>query len=602
MTTQELNNYIKHYLNNDRTHTAIMLTGAWGSGKSYYIENELVPFLNKGDKNVCVVISLYGLEELADVSKSIYMEMRMPTFSKKSEGFTTGKVIAKSVIKSIISTAGVDINITNKDLKKLYASIDLKGKLLILEDLERCNIEIVKILGFVNGLVERDGAKVLLVANEGEIQRNEKQIESEISTIINGKKQVCDGQETIPEVVGRYIRIKEKTISDTIYFSTPFNEAIRNIIKGFNNQKLNDILNDDILNELTSIVQKTCRRNLRTFIFAVQKTIDILEKIPSDTQYEVDFYQCIFWGIIYLSSKIKNGVFPKWEGTDYLSSNLGSNEMPLMRFAYDYVRWQVIDFIKLKETYDAYKRLRFYEKDAEYKDEDLMILEKFADETEENVLNALKNVEKKLNSPEKIGIYAYSKLAYYMTYVANVVGFNSDNARELMIRNVRGKGIDEEINSEIFFLRTYYIEGPNIKKKYENFISELVNSIDSSKAELSFSYRPNELDDFYVNVWRNKSEYMTGHQFISKYSVYDLVEMLKESTSKQIGVFRNVLFVFYRNAGREDFIDEDIKTLRELLHTVEKVKEEDDNTWDKIQLMQISYLISNIEEFIHQMT
>lgn len=34
MTIDEMNKYILHYLKADKTHSAIMLTGAWGSGKS----------------------------------------------------------------------------------------------------------------------------------------------------------------------------------------------------------------------------------------------------------------------------------------------------------------------------------------------------------------------------------------------------------------------------------------------------------------------------------------------------------------------------------------------------------------------------------------
>ncbi len=41
MTVGELNHYIKHYLEEDKTHTAIMLTGEWGSGKTYYVEKIL---------------------------------------------------------------------------------------------------------------------------------------------------------------------------------------------------------------------------------------------------------------------------------------------------------------------------------------------------------------------------------------------------------------------------------------------------------------------------------------------------------------------------------------------------------------------------------
>lgn len=38
MKDTELNSYILHYLKKDKTHTAIMLTGEWGTGKSYYIK------------------------------------------------------------------------------------------------------------------------------------------------------------------------------------------------------------------------------------------------------------------------------------------------------------------------------------------------------------------------------------------------------------------------------------------------------------------------------------------------------------------------------------------------------------------------------------
>lgn len=53
MDFEQLNNTIKNYLDNDKTNSAIMLTGEWGSGKSYYIRNELLPYIEKdGDKNV----------------------------------------------------------------------------------------------------------------------------------------------------------------------------------------------------------------------------------------------------------------------------------------------------------------------------------------------------------------------------------------------------------------------------------------------------------------------------------------------------------------------------------------------------------------------
>ncbi len=58
MTLAELNCYIKHYLEEDKTHTAIMLTGEWGSGKTYYVEKILAPFLQK-EKRMDVLLFHY---------------------------------------------------------------------------------------------------------------------------------------------------------------------------------------------------------------------------------------------------------------------------------------------------------------------------------------------------------------------------------------------------------------------------------------------------------------------------------------------------------------------------------------------------------------
>ena len=103
MTTNELNEYIKHYLEKDKTHSAIMLTAPWGTGKSYYIQNKLIPFIDSDDEKRCIVVSLYGLKDLHEISKSIYMEMRAKAFTKKSENLSTCKLIGKTIIKGIAS-------------------------------------------------------------------------------------------------------------------------------------------------------------------------------------------------------------------------------------------------------------------------------------------------------------------------------------------------------------------------------------------------------------------------------------------------------------------------------------------------------------------
>ena len=61
--------FIENYLTNDKTNSAIMLTGDWGTGKSFYIQNVLKPYL-EGKQKDCIVVSLYGLNDLKDISKA----------------------------------------------------------------------------------------------------------------------------------------------------------------------------------------------------------------------------------------------------------------------------------------------------------------------------------------------------------------------------------------------------------------------------------------------------------------------------------------------------------------------------------------------------
>lgn len=350
MKGKELNDYIKHYLERDKTQSAIMLTGAWGSGKSYYIEHELVPFLNKLERNKCVVVSLYGLESLVDISKSIYMELRKPAVVKQTEKSTAGMIVAKNIIKNMVGLAGIDFRISDKDLEKLYGSIDLTGKLLILEDLERSSIGIDIVLGYVNSLVERDGIKVLLVANEDEIIQR-KRYNSDLSTLF---LETDEKKEDIPDNVKKYLRIKEKTISDTIQFSVSLHSTIRGIINEFNNERLDQIVDEEMLSCLVERVHSKCRDNLRTFIFVIQKTVDIIEKLP-EREYEQEFYNCIVLGSINLAAKIKMDKFPEWTGLELLSTELGDYNIPLMRFVYNYIRWQRIDEQEIEKSYQSYK-------------------------------------------------------------------------------------------------------------------------------------------------------------------------------------------------------------------------------------------------------
>ncbi|MCM1385768.1 MAG: KAP family NTPase [Bacillus sp. (in: Bacteria)] len=602
MTETELNNYIRHYLEEDKTHTAIMLTGEWGSGKTYYIENVLVPFL-QDKKNRCIVVSLYGLENISDISKSIYMELKMKTLEKNSEVKATGKLVAKTVVKGVAGKLGIDVSMSEDDLQNLYSSVDLSGKLLIFEDLERSNIELIKVLGYINNLVERDGVKILLVANENEIlNKTAETFNFNFVALVNtsaSNNNKENNKKSIPENIQKYLRIKEKTISDTIFFESNYCEAVKNIVKTFGNEKITKILDEDndIVKELVSMVRGICHKNFRTFIFATQKTVDIFNQIEEN--YDKDFLKCIYFGMISFSAKIKEGEFPIWQGTEYISVILGTSQYPLFRFCYDYIRWQKINIDKISNTRDEYEEMKLYDKRADRNDKDLQILYNYNRRTEKEVREVLKNIERRLNNPKDIGFYNYGKLAAYLVKMNHILEFDYANCKELMTKNISGKG--DNISSNLLFLPMYDVEEEE-KTELENFIRQMSESMNIRDSRNDFSYNPDEIENLYNRVIEEKQEWKENHKFLSEYNANQIVEMLFHASAKQIDDFRDMLFAVYRYAEKADFVEEDVIMMEEILELVQEKINSYDYGIDKIQEQQLKWLCNNLETFIARMT
>lgn len=557
MTAAELNSYIKHYLDEDKTNTAIMLTGEWGSGKTNYIEKALAPFLQEEKKHRCVVISLYGLESLADISKSIYMELRMKALDKDSEALATGKLVAKTIAKGVAGFFGIDVNMSEDDL--LANENQILNKTPELFDFD-----------FTPRLFSTDRKN-----NDEETNKKD-----------------------IPEDIQKYLRIKEKTISDTIYFESNYCEAVKNIVNGFYNERLKEIIeNDKEIEKLASMVKGQCHKNFRTFIFATQKTVDIYENLEGS--FDKDFLKCIYFGIISFAPKIKAGEFPAWQGTESLSTILGTNWNPLFRFCYDYIGWQRLDITKIRDSEEAYHKMKLYDTHADRSDADLQKLYSYPERTEKEVTMVLKAIEDRLKDPEDIGFYSYGKLAAYLVMLKHVIGFDYVQCKKNMVENLKGKG--EDINSDILFLPMYDFEADE-KEEFDNFIKELSESMNSKCAMDSFSYDPNDIADLYNYTIKEKNKISGNHAFLSKFNVEQIVEMLFRASSKQINDFRGTLFAVYRYASKAEFIEADIMTMRELLRLVQERVNSRNYNMDKIQVKQLQWLCGNLNTFISQMS
>ena len=187
--------------------------------------------------------------------------------------------------------------------------------------------------------------------------------------------------------------------------------------------------------------------------------------------------------------------------------------------------------------------------------------------------------------------------------LSHIIGFDYAQWKEKMIKNIKTKG--NSIDSRLLFLPMYDNFEEDEENEFKEFAKQLSESMNIKKSQDGFSYNPTDIENLYECVAKERYKISDNHEFISKYNVSQLVEMLFHASAGQIEDFRGTLFAIYRYAGKADFIEADINTMKELLQVVqEKINSNDyqDYDIDKIQLKQLHWLCGNLKTFITQMS
>ena len=595
MTYQELNQYILHYLTEDKTKSAIMLTGPWGTGKSYYIQNELKPFLEKKENggHSCVIVSLYGLKDTAEISKSIYLGTRMKFLTAASEKATTVTFAGETIIKGI---AFSHLNHRfNDDLASLFILVNhLKERHI---QFQGSGIDILEVLGYVNNLVEQDGVKVLLVANEEElIQYTPLKVSTkadlertEMLDRITGHRDRLFTDSTIA-----YLKVKEKTISDTIEFEEDYQTAIREIVQMFDNETLNKFSTVESIKDILDIMSHCQSYNLRSFIFACQKTNDIFSSLDEKYLSDENFVQAVFIGILSFVLKQKNGNSHAWGNEKYFSAVLGHEKAPLFKFCYDYIMRQITEFEDIEGAYQAYSELVLYDKNRSNNDNDIITLQTYYVRTDSDVLDAINNIERRLEVPEDISFYQYGTIAVYAIIIKGILGCDIDTIKRRLVANLEGQGNKLELE-QIF--RTIIGTDCTTKQKeeYESLRKEMARSLKKGdKIIPNFDYQPEQSKDFYDYAITNEGKFHTQESFAAQFDMKRLSEMFRNSTAEQKQQIRGVFVGMYRIGNIKSFLANDRESIVQLLEFIKADRSGD--VGDRIQQLQYDWFIKNLEE------
>lgn len=598
MEDKSLVTFISNYVRSDKTKSAIMLTGSWGTGKSYFIQNKLIPSFEKDEEKIrCVTISLYGLESLSDISRSIYLQLRFQrkkkehncplikkihTFFSKlnKEATTLGKVAGKTIITGLLGKAGVSLSVSEKDLNSIFSSIDLTNCLIVLEDLERSNMDIVSILGYVNNLVEQDGAKVLLVANEDEILKR-----------YNSDDENSDSAEN------SYLRVKEKTINDTILYEQNLQSAIPEIISSFKNQFLIQLSDEKTVQEICDIMQTAECHNLRVFLFACQKVVDIYKFFDELPDVDKNLRKTILLSVLSFSLKLKTGKNISWESNNLVSGELGEIDYPLLKVCYTYIMYHKYNAQLVKSCIDSLKDYWLFE--TTYRstnDSDLTVLYNFYEHNEKAVIQVLGKIESRLKSNEEdISFYEFGKIAFYSIWVSEILNYNIDGIETALVNNLKGKM--NKIHPQNIF-RIYVTDESNghIKERYETLRHRMIRSLKADECVIfGFNYDVSQLAKFLEFAYSKEHVYLTDNAFISKFDVEKLAKMYCDGSAKQRQKFRSAFGAVYAERNVKQFYPDDIKDLKRFCNLLKQNGKS--TTDDRIAQYQCDLFISDLYKY-----
>lgn len=378
---------IQVYINENMSDYAIMINGAWGSGKTYFVKNELIPELEQ-DKPV-IYISLFGIKTIDDLVNvmslhilNIYSNERAQkranlngnSFSQINSGNISSTSKVATTLMSLISKGlklvpkGEDTKAFVSDLQK--NSIKFNRYIFIFDDFERSIIDKIELLGFFDELVEQNNAKVIIVCNESKITnaREEKSANN---------AQQENNESDDKRLVDDYRLYKEKVIGLTIKYEANLYSVYETVLmKETNNDNTCSLLLQ-YKNNILELFKTIHSINIRTLIFTFKRFKELCEEIESvfktnkkDMTYFDEYVSIIMVNVVTASLSYKDlgkNILDILKDKDTIACYFSSeglnddvknfnmtNYVRVSRFVNKYIYSYSLDYKLLKEDIDRY--------------------------------------------------------------------------------------------------------------------------------------------------------------------------------------------------------------------------------------------------------
>ena len=626
MDSEKLLKEINEYVNNDRINYAILIDGEWGTGKTYFIQEQLIPLLNRiSDKKKAdtkeakkaIYISLYGVENIDDVSTELYLK-------------ATGKFSKiTSIGVGLFKTLKPDINYS-KALEIIKNNFKIDNYVLIFDDLERANMDVNVCLAYINTFVEHQKMKVIIVANEREIGKinynknyelkiisamnkninyNDPEKKDILGNRINGPiPNIDDVKERINrmyEVNYNYKLIKEKLIGKTYHYKPNFSNIINNLIELYKfDQDYSEFLvnNKDIL--LSEMNIYNCN-NLRTIKCIFEDFYELYNRIKDiNIKMKDTLIKKIYINFIITVINLKNGENNlQWNGEKFQeAASFGKDEHLIyskyflaFRFVDDYILKKEINIDEIVSVLNEY--INNNQSEFENGENSYAKLKSYWELEDSEIIKLLNGLNKELESdfyPCKM----FPKIILTLTYLQNL-NFQIDLIEKNY--NIMEKKIKTDLSEDYYIHYDQIIRDKEILEMYNDNIRRIKQASNDKKNKMN----NNTLEDIfestewgvelytYIHQHENYNYFFNRNAFLSLLNTEKILNLINNSNSKNIYYFKYCIDRMYSYQSLKEYYEKDKESIIYLIDGITKLDKKEYGVTKKEAL---DYLVNVLTE------
>ncbi len=334
-------NFLNGYMMNPDPQYAVLLKGKWGCGKTHFINHWIDAYQKQEAEDKVlepVYVSLYGLSETKQITTAINRVLYPILYGKAAKaGKTFLKFMSAIVLKCDVdwnkdgnSDFSMDLGL---DALSIFKSEDEKvkrGNLLIFDDLERCDIPMKKLLGYLNFFVEQCNCHLIVIGDEDKIAEGENK-----------------------KIFGEF---KEKTIGREFEIATDIHSALDTFV---NQTPKNDFVvgHQEQIEKFFAMTECDNLRILRQALWDFARFEESMTGFSEDERYENIMIHVLGTYIIsYCEYRGKNHqLFDAWIRYDIKGQQFGKEKIENLKSQLGYLHQRYNNVCQRLSNYQTFK-------------------------------------------------------------------------------------------------------------------------------------------------------------------------------------------------------------------------------------------------------